>query len=66
MVIDTQNRLWLGFQEKGICIFDYTKNQITFQPKDISNGQINLLLPAGDNLWVNTEENGILKYDKYG
>ncbi len=66
MVIDPQNRLWLGFQEKGICIFDYTKNQITFQPKDISNGQINSLLPAGDNLWVNTEENGILKYDKYG
>lgn len=66
LAIDSSNRLWLGFQDKGICIFDYTNNKITFQPEEISSGQINSLLPAGDILWVNTEEKGIIKYDKYG
>ena len=66
ITLDHSNRLWLGFQEKGICIFDYQNNKILFQPSEISNGQINSLLAVGDILWVNTEEKGILKYDKYG
>ena len=66
LTLDKSNRLWLGFQEKGICIFDYENNTIKFQPKEISSGQVNSLLAVNDILWVNTEENGILKYDKYG
>lgn len=66
LTMDKSNRLWLGFQDKGICIFDYVNNKISFQPEEISKGQINSLLSSGDILWVNTEENGILKYDKYG
>lgn len=66
LAIDQSNQLWLGFQEKGICTFDYAKNKVGFQPKQISLGQINSLLATGDILWVNTQEEGILKYDRFG
>lgn len=66
LTIDSKGNLWLGFQEKGLCNFDYRSNQILFRPKRISNSQINSLYSFGEVIWINTEEDGILKYDKYG
>ena len=64
--LDKKNKLWLGFQEKGICEFDYHNNSISFSPKNISTNQVNQIISVDDALWVNFEGGKLKKYDKYG
>ncbi|NOU38503.1 MAG: histidine kinase [Ferruginibacter sp.] len=57
------NTFLLGTQEKGYCIFDCNTKLITI-PNASTNwkyGQINTLLPTQNNLWISTQENGLLK-----
>lgn len=64
--LDENNKLWLGFQEKGICSFDYNSNKIIDRYENASSGQVNHILPVGDELWINFEEGGVRKFDRSG
>jgi ligand-binding sensor domain-containing protein len=57
------NSFWIGMQEKGLCLYDHGTGKITI-PAGAQNwnyGQINDLLVSQKNLWIATEENGLLK-----
>ncbi len=64
--LDKNKKLWLGFQEKGICEFDYYKNSIAFVPNNLSTNQVNQIINVDDALWINLEGDKLKKYDKYG
>lgn len=56
------NSFWIGMQEKGFCLYDHSSGKITI-PAAAQNwnyGQINDLLVSQKNLWIATEENGLL------
>lgn len=54
---------WIGMQEKGFCLYNHSSGLITIPPTDINwnYGQINDLIFAQKNLWMATEEYGLLK-----
>ena len=54
---------WIGLQEKGFCLYDHNTGKITIPPGTMNwkYGQINSLLVSQHNLWMATEENGLLK-----
>jgi len=57
------NSFWIGMQEKGFCLYDHGTGKITI-PAAAQNwnyGQVNDLLVSQKNLWIATEENGLLK-----
>jgi len=65
ITIDRQKRVWMGFQEKGIAMLDRKKDFI-FQPamsEAWEYGQVNDLLTIRDELWIATENDGLLKAD---
>ncbi|MEP7236495.1 MAG: two-component regulator propeller domain-containing protein [Ferruginibacter sp.] len=58
-----KNTFWIGLQEKGFCLYDLNTGKITVPASD-SNwkyGQVNALLVSEKNLWIGTEENGLLR-----
>ena len=61
------NRFWVGMQEKGFCLYDHNTGQISVPPANINwnFGQVNSLLVAQNNLWIATEENGLLKQSAF-
>jgi ligand-binding sensor domain-containing protein len=56
---------WIGMQDKGVC--RYNADEQTFSvPKNLKNwkyGQVNCLLETENNLWIGTDESGILCLD---
>ncbi len=57
-----ENTFWIGLQEKGFCLYNHSNGKITVPAAD-SNwkyGQVNALLFSQKNLWIATEENGLL------
>lgn len=57
-----KNTFWIGLQEKGFCLYDHSNGSITVPAADSGwkYGQINSLLVSQKNLWIGTEENGLL------
>ena len=58
------NDLFLvGMQEKGFCYYNHRTKQITIPPAatNWTNGQINALVSTQHNVWIATEEKGLLK-----
>lgn len=57
------NTYWIGMQEKGFCLYDHSSGKITIPAaaQSWSYGQVNELLVSQKNLWIATEENGLLK-----
>jgi ligand-binding sensor domain-containing protein len=68
MALDSNNTLWLGFQEYGIAKFDCNTNKLSpFNlKKEWSYGQVNDIIINDNILWVATEEHGIVLIDKEG
>jgi ligand-binding sensor domain-containing protein len=57
------NNFLIGLQEKGFCFYNHSNRQITI-PAAAGNwnyGQVNALLCTQNNIWIATEENGLLK-----
>ncbi|MBL7701490.1 MAG: histidine kinase [Ferruginibacter sp.] len=56
------NMFWIGLQEKGFCLYNHNNGKITVQPVDSAwqYGQVNALLVSQKNLWIATEEYGLL------
>ena len=65
---DKNEILWIGLQEKGIAKFDFNKNKLTsVHLKEPWNyGQINNILNVDDQLYVATEDKGIVVIDPRG
>lgn len=53
---------WIGMQEKGFCLYNHKKGEITLSPanNNWAYGQINNLLISQKSLWIATEEYGLL------
>ena len=57
------NTFWIGMQDKGICLYNNTVRQFTILPafQSWQHGQINKLLQSQNNLWIATEDHGVIK-----
>ena len=57
------NTYWVGMQDKGLCLYDNNTRQFSVPPVLTSwqHGQINKLLQSQNNLWIATEEHGVIK-----
>jgi ligand-binding sensor domain-containing protein len=57
-----KNSFWIGLQDKGFCLYDHNTGAISVPAADSAwqYGQINALLVSQKNLWISTEENGLL------
>ena len=57
------NTFWIGMQDKGICLYNNTARQFTILPafQSWQHGQINKLLQSQNNLWIATEDHGVIK-----
>jgi len=68
LALDKNKTLWMGFQEKGIASIDFSTGKLSLpalmQPWKF--GQVNCLLPLNDQLWVGTEEYGLLSIHENG
>ncbi|PWT95727.1 MAG: hypothetical protein C5B52_17270, partial [Bacteroidetes bacterium] len=57
------DKFWIGMQDKGVALFSFSNHRI------ISNsatpnwryGQVNDIIEVGDQLWIATEEKGIIQ-----
>lgn len=58
-----KNLYWIGMQDKGLCLYDHATKNFTQLPAFATwqHGQINKLLQSQNNLWIGTEEHGIIK-----
>ncbi len=57
------DQYWVGMQEGGFCLYNHSNGEITIPPANANwtYGQINDLLFSQNNLWIATEEYGLLK-----
>ena len=57
------NTYWIGMQDKGLCLYNNNNRQFVVSPilPSWKFGQINKLLLSQNNLWIATEEHGIIK-----
>ena len=51
---------WIGMQDKGIGVFSGLHSDFSSILKDWSYGQVNSLQPTGNQLWIATEDKGIV------
>ncbi len=60
---DAAGNVWIGLQEKGVCIFDKKSGQINIPDElcDWQFGQVNDLLPLKREVFIGTEEHGIIE-----
>jgi ligand-binding sensor domain-containing protein len=60
--------MWIGMQDKGVC--EYMEAEKSFViPSALKNwksGQVNCLLKTENNLWIGTDENGIIDFETTG
>lgn len=57
------NNFWIGMQDKGVCLYNSSANRFTV-PGAFSSwqyGQINQLMLLQNNLWIATEDSGLIK-----
>ncbi|MBP6285820.1 MAG: histidine kinase [Ferruginibacter sp.] len=61
-----KNSIWVGMQSKGILLFDITGNRIsdTSYKSKWRSGQVNDIIDSKDNIFLATEEKGVIFYDK--
>ena len=60
----SENKYWIGLQEKGFCLYDHVSKKITI-PEPAKNwkwGQVNSMLLAQNCLWLAIANQGIFKY----
>ncbi|MCX6291000.1 MAG: histidine kinase [Bacteroidetes bacterium] len=61
---DGNDNMWIGMQDKGIC--NYHQKEKTFVvPEALANwnyGQVNCLVKTENNLWIGTENDGIVDF----
>lgn len=54
------NQLWIGMQDKGVLLYDYSKNTITRTLKEPwTHGPVTGFETVDNELWIATEEDGI-------
>lgn len=60
-----KNRFWIGFEDKGFCLYDHNSGKITIPEaaKNWNNGPINALLPQRNAIWIGTGNNGVYAYN---
>lgn len=58
------NQYWIGMQDKGFCVLDLSSQAISIPAAAINwkYGQINDMLYTQNNLWIATQDNGLLKF----
>lgn len=68
IAIDKNNMMWVGFQENGLAKYDCNKNKLSaiHLKHPWKFGQVNDILIVDDQLWIATEENGIVIIDRDG
>jgi Y_Y_Y domain./Two component regulator propeller. len=57
------NTYWVGMQDKGLCLYDNNTRQFSI-PTALASwkfGQINKLLRSRNNLWIATDDHGVIK-----
>lgn len=61
------NNFWIGMQEKGFCLYNYSTGQITIPPAAANwqNGQVNTVLAATNNIWIATQERGLYQLKNF-
>jgi ligand-binding sensor domain-containing protein len=61
-----RNCIWVGMQSKGVLHFNFANRQIadTSNKKNWMYGQVNDITEAKDELFIATEQNGIISYNK--
>ena len=62
------NTFWIAMQDKGVCLYNNTTRQFTTLPafQSWKYGQINKLLQSQNNLWIATDEHGVIKTNATG
>ena len=57
------NNFWIGMQDKGLCLYNNSTRQFTILPafQSWKYGQINKVLQSQNNLWIATEDYGVIK-----
>jgi len=62
------NAFWIAMQDKGICLYNNTTRQFTALPafRSWKYGQVNKLLRSQNNLWIATEDHGVIKTSATG
>lgn len=63
---DVKGYWWLALQDKGLCLFDMAGKEIisNFLTNNWQYGQVNALADLGNEVWIATESNGVLVYNK--
>lgn len=60
---DAAGNIWIALQDKGVCYAEKKSHRIIVPPV-VSNwkyGQVNDVLPMKNEVWIGTEENGIIE-----
>ncbi len=59
------NRFWIGMQDKGFCLYDHSQQKILLVPamKQWTYGEVTDILQDGNDLWIATQENGLIRFD---
>lgn len=57
------NTFWIGMQDKGLCLYNNSTRQFLILPafQLWKYGQINKVLQSQNNLWIATEDYGVIK-----
>jgi ligand-binding sensor domain-containing protein len=56
----SSGQFWVGLQDKGYCLYDHRTQKFTTPAAAWPGGQVNALLVTEKNLWIATEQNGLL------
>ncbi len=68
ITVDKNQQLWISLQDKGLCRVDPVTKKITI-PEGLGQwkyGQVNTILPLEEEVWLGTENFGILRLEKNG
>ncbi len=60
-----ENEYWLGFQDKGICLYNHLTKKIIIPFIDSAwkYGTVTSIASAQNNIWIGTENNGVIVMD---
>jgi ligand-binding sensor domain-containing protein len=61
----SDHQFWIGLQDKGFCLYNHQQQKIIAisAAATWAYGEVNDLLQDGDDLWIATQTNGLLKYE---
>lgn len=65
MMLDKQNNLLISLQDKGFCVMNplEEKSKIVFHSIHWKYGQVNTTIPVGEEIWVGTENSGVIRLE---